>query len=250
MHHFLGFAGIHARGRLIEEQKFRLARQSPADLETPIGAFLRLDDGGPAFLLESVEGGERLGRYSFLGIGPRRMLEVRDGLAQDLPSDAIEKINAVLKVMLKRLPDYDKLLTGQPIWRNRMAGVGYLPVDACLALGILALDGVDFPQEDGAELIQLGGGALGRREQRCRGLTRRGDEANLLDPISGFAVIDISERYRLGRRAALIGDVSNLFGAKARRRSPSRPRHRGACPTARSNRSAPRPASEPTAQKR
>jgi anthranilate synthase component 1 len=53
----------------------------PADLETPIGAFLRLDDGGPAYLLESVEGGERLGRYSFMGIGPRRLLEVRDGVA-------------------------------------------------------------------------------------------------------------------------------------------------------------------------
>jgi anthranilate synthase component 1 len=54
----------------------------PADLETPIGAFLRLDDGTtPAYLLESVEGGERLGRYSFLGIGPRRLLEVRDGRA-------------------------------------------------------------------------------------------------------------------------------------------------------------------------
>src|SRR4249920_3287377 len=54
-----------------------------ADLETPIGAFLRLDDGTtPAYLLESVEGGERLGRYSFLGVGPRRLLEVRDGRAQ------------------------------------------------------------------------------------------------------------------------------------------------------------------------
>jgi anthranilate synthase component I len=54
-----------------------------ADLETPIGAFLRLDDGTtPAYLLESVEGGERLGRYSFLGIGPRRLLEVRDGRAR------------------------------------------------------------------------------------------------------------------------------------------------------------------------
>src|SRR5438477_8089832 len=73
----------------------------PADLETPIGAFLRLDDGGPAYLLESVEGGERLGRYSFLGVGPRRLLEVRDGLAhvqtrpvtvpiydRELPTDA------------------------------------------------------------------------------------------------------------------------------------------------------------------
>ena len=54
----------------------------PADLETPIGAFLRLDDGGPAYLLESVEGGERLGRYSFLGVGPRRLLEVRSGQAR------------------------------------------------------------------------------------------------------------------------------------------------------------------------
>jgi anthranilate/para-aminobenzoate synthase component I len=52
-----------------------------ADLETPIGAFLRLDDGGPAYLLESVEGGERLGRYSFLGVGPRRLLEVREAAA-------------------------------------------------------------------------------------------------------------------------------------------------------------------------
>src|SRR5258705_4273970 len=56
------------------------ARRS-ADLETPIGAFLRLDDGGPAYLLESVEGGERLGRYSFLGTGPRRLLTVGDGVA-------------------------------------------------------------------------------------------------------------------------------------------------------------------------
>ncbi len=54
----------------------------PADLETPIGAFLRLDDGGPAYLLELVEGGERLGRYSFFGVGPRRLLEVSDGMAR------------------------------------------------------------------------------------------------------------------------------------------------------------------------
>ncbi len=66
----------------------RLRASRDADLETPIGAFLRLDDGvTPAYLLESVEGGERLGRYSFLGVGPRRLLDVRDGVAriQDRP---------------------------------------------------------------------------------------------------------------------------------------------------------------------
>jgi len=40
-----------------------------ADLETPIGAFMRFDDGGPAFLLESVEGGERLGSLLVPGRG-------------------------------------------------------------------------------------------------------------------------------------------------------------------------------------
>jgi anthranilate synthase component 1 len=71
----------------------RLRAVRDADLETPIGAFLRLDDGTtPAYLLESVEGGERLGRYSFLGIGPRRLLEVRDGRAriQDRPVGVVE----------------------------------------------------------------------------------------------------------------------------------------------------------------
>ncbi len=71
----------------------RLRAMRDADLETPIGAFLRLDDGTtPAYLLESVEGGERLGRYSFLGIGPRRLLEVRDGRAriQDRPVGVVD----------------------------------------------------------------------------------------------------------------------------------------------------------------
>lgn len=45
-----------------------------ADLETPISAFLKIRDLPEAFLLESVEGGERLGRYSFLGARPRELL--------------------------------------------------------------------------------------------------------------------------------------------------------------------------------
>ena len=58
------------------------------------------------------------------------------GLAQDLPADYDEKVCDFIKVMDSRLPGYDKLLTGQPVWRNRLAGIGVLPVDACLALGI------------------------------------------------------------------------------------------------------------------
>ncbi len=46
-----------------------------ADLDTPVSAYLKLRDLQPRFLLESVEGGERLARYSFLGFG--NALEVR-----------------------------------------------------------------------------------------------------------------------------------------------------------------------------
>jgi anthranilate synthase component 1 len=46
-----------------------------ADTETPVSAFLKLSRGQRnAFLFESVEGGERWGRWSFLGAGPRRVL--------------------------------------------------------------------------------------------------------------------------------------------------------------------------------
>jgi NADH-quinone oxidoreductase subunit D len=58
------------------------------------------------------------------------------GVAQDLPDGYEQAVTEFLKVMNKRLPDYDKLLTGQPIWKNRLVGIGYLPVDACLALGV------------------------------------------------------------------------------------------------------------------
>jgi len=46
-----------------------------ADLDTPVSAYMKLRDLKPRFLLESVEGGERLARYSFLGFG--ESLEVR-----------------------------------------------------------------------------------------------------------------------------------------------------------------------------
>ncbi len=58
------------------------------------------------------------------------------GVAQDLPEGYEQAITEFLTLMNKRLPDYDKLLTGQPIWKNRLIGIGYLPVDACLALGV------------------------------------------------------------------------------------------------------------------
>ena len=52
-------------------------REIVADLETPVSAFLKINRGGNSFLLESVEGGQRLARYSFIGTDPYRMLTTK-----------------------------------------------------------------------------------------------------------------------------------------------------------------------------
>ncbi len=50
-------------------------REIVADLETPVSAFLKVNSGSNySFLLESIEGGERIARYSYIGIAPRRIL--------------------------------------------------------------------------------------------------------------------------------------------------------------------------------
>lgn len=53
-------------------------RELPADLETPVSVYLKLRGRGPSFLLESVERGEQVGRYSFLGSDPSLSLAVHD----------------------------------------------------------------------------------------------------------------------------------------------------------------------------
>lgn len=52
-------------------------REISADLETPISVYMKLRGGGASFLLESVEGGERIARYSFLGIQPKTQYIIR-----------------------------------------------------------------------------------------------------------------------------------------------------------------------------
>src|SRR5918998_3538948 len=50
-----------------------------ADCETPVSAYLKLRGGGPSFLLESAEQGQRVGRWSFLGFRPRSVIRATLG---------------------------------------------------------------------------------------------------------------------------------------------------------------------------
>lgn len=57
------------RGNLIP-----VYRDLPADMETPVSIYLKLQDEGSNFLLESVSGGEHVARYSFIGVRPRGLM--------------------------------------------------------------------------------------------------------------------------------------------------------------------------------
>src|SRR2546427_1687173 len=72
---FEEFAAEARRGNVVP-----VVRSVLADLQTPVGAFLRIaGDASHAFLLESIEGGERVARYSFIGADPFMVARARDG---------------------------------------------------------------------------------------------------------------------------------------------------------------------------
>ena len=63
------FIALAQRGNLIP-----VTRKLLADLETPVSAYYKIRGQGESFLFESVEGGEHLGRYSFVGCNPRAIV--------------------------------------------------------------------------------------------------------------------------------------------------------------------------------
>src|SRR4030066_1962041 len=66
------FADMARQGNLIP-----VYREILGDLETPVSAYKKLRGEGCSFLLESVEGGEKWGRFSFLGLNPSLMFQVQ-----------------------------------------------------------------------------------------------------------------------------------------------------------------------------
>jgi anthranilate synthase component I len=97
---FDAFKAKASQGNLIP-----VYREIMADLETPVAAFLKLDKGDFSFLLESVEGGEKWGRYCFLGAEPsivfqskgRRVEIMRDGQAD--VQEGMDPLDALKQLM-------------------------------------------------------------------------------------------------------------------------------------------------------
>ncbi len=95
-------------------------REVVADLETPVSAFLKVNRGGPSFLLESVEGGQRQARYSFIGTEPYRTLTT--GSSSIDPLQEIEREMA--RCTIANIPGLPRLCGG---------AVGYLSYETASA---------------------------------------------------------------------------------------------------------------------
>ncbi|GAB6099310.1 anthranilate synthase component I [Halanaerocella petrolearia] len=82
------FISLSEKGKLVPVYK-----ELMADLETPVSAFKKLDQGAYSYLLESVEQGQNLGRYSFIGLDYHALISCKDGLVtlEDKSGEIIEE---------------------------------------------------------------------------------------------------------------------------------------------------------------
>lgn len=123
---FEEFKSDAARGNVVA-----VTRSILADLQTPLGAFMRIaGDASHAFLLESIEGGERVARYSFLGANPLMVARSR-GTETSVQREGQREV--VAQNGIEFLRDYfsDKNLVRRPNIAPFAGGaVGYLAYDA------------------------------------------------------------------------------------------------------------------------
>jgi len=125
---FEDFEREAARGNVVP-----VVRRVLADLQTPVGAFLRLaNDARYAFLLESVEGGERVARYSFLGVEPEMIVRGHGADTYVERKGETEELRGVR--LTDFLRDYFR--------RHKLARRDHLAPFAGGAVGYLAYDAV------------------------------------------------------------------------------------------------------------
>jgi anthranilate synthase component I len=110
-----------------------VSRKILADTETPLSAYLKVRaGGGHTFLFESVEGGEKIGRYSFLGVDPFLVFRSRGhGITlTDLRSDETKSYVANPIDELRRLIDDHRSVHVSGLPRFTGGAVGYVGYDA------------------------------------------------------------------------------------------------------------------------
>jgi anthranilate synthase component 1 len=123
---FASFKALSSKGNLIP-----VYREILADLDTPVSAFKKIDDGRYGFLLESIEGGEKWGRFTFLGSSPAVVLRGKGNWVEIVEGGEVRRVE--VGDPLNYLRDYMARYTpvevpGIP--RFFGGAVGYLGYDA------------------------------------------------------------------------------------------------------------------------
>jgi len=126
------FEALARRGNLVP-----VVREILADLDTPLSLFRKLDDGRTTFLLESVEGGEKWARYSFVGCGARAIFRARGGEVEWVRGGRVQRLRAdgdPLELLRERLA----------AWRPAVPDDVELPRFVGGAVGMVGYDWVRF----------------------------------------------------------------------------------------------------------
>jgi anthranilate synthase component 1 len=108
-------------------------REIMADTETPVSAYLKIKTNGPAFVLESIEGGERLARYSFIGAAPLMDITLNNGVMTLVDDRSVREIpyEDPLTALEGLLGNYrSDVMPGLPLPRFLGGAVGYLSYEA------------------------------------------------------------------------------------------------------------------------
>ncbi len=119
-------------------------REIMADLETPVSAFLKIDSGDYSYLLESVEGGEKWGRYCFLGSQPSVVFKCK-GNQVEIIRDGIStktEVEDPYQALQELMTDY-KAVEAPELPRFFGGAVGYLSYDMVRHFEKLPEDTVD-----------------------------------------------------------------------------------------------------------
>lgn len=126
-HTFDEFKLLSKKGNLIP-----LYAEIPADLETPVSAFLKIRTGRHDFLLESVQGGEKWGQYSFLGTDPYLAFKARKDRVQVIRGKKIETLPVGRDPLeaLKKIMSVFKPVEVQGLPRFFGGAVGFLSYDS------------------------------------------------------------------------------------------------------------------------
>ena len=125
-------------------------REIIADLETPVSAYVKIANGQPGFVLESIEGGQRLARYSFIGAGPLAVLTLDGGSATFESSRSHESMTYDDPLAaLARLIDPYRSVPAPGLPRFLGGAVGYLSYESVRAfeprVGLASGPGLGLP---------------------------------------------------------------------------------------------------------